>query len=64
LNRFEADGIDTPPFFGAWCCNSESGTLSFVGFCPNLMYQFGTVANIAFWCFARSRIARQVIGNR
>jgi hypothetical protein len=64
LNRFETEGVDTPPFFGAWCCNSGSGTLSFVGFWPNLMCQFGTGANIAFWCGSRSRIARQVIGNR
>ena len=63
LNRFETEGVDTPPFFGAWCCSSASGALSFVGFWPNLMYRFGTAANIAFWCSARSRIARQVIGN-
>ena len=50
LNRFETEGVDTPPFFGAWCYNSKINTLSFVGFWPNLMYQFGTVANIAFWC--------------
>jgi hypothetical protein len=64
LNRFETEGVDTPPFFGAWCCNSNSGALSFVGFWPNLMYRFGTVANIAFWCSGRSRVARQVLGNR
>ena len=64
LNRFETEGVDTPPFFGAWCYNSKINTPSFVGFWPNLMYQFGTVANIAFWCGSRSRIARQVIGNR
>lgn len=64
LNRFESEGIDSPPFFGAWCCNSQQSMLSFVGFWPNLMYRFGTVANIGFWCGWRSRIARQVIGNR
>ena len=63
LNRYEVNGVDTPPFFGAWCSPPNSTTLSFVGFWPNRMYQRGTVANIASWCAARSRIARQVIGN-
>ena len=63
LNRAEFEGIDTPPFFGAWCTMPESGTLSFAGFWPNVMYRPGTAANIAFWCWARSRFARQVLGN-
>jgi len=63
LNRAEADGIDTPPFFGAWCSLEGSGALSFAGFWPNLLYKQGTVANIAFWCAARSRTAKQMIGN-
>ena len=63
LNRAEAEGVDTPPFFGAWCCLPESGTLSFAGFWPNLLYKQGTVANIAFWCAARSRTVRQMIGS-
>jgi len=63
LNRCEADGVDTPPFFGAWCCHSGSGTLTFAGFWPNLLYKQGTVATFAFWSAARSRYARQVIGN-
>jgi len=61
LNRAEADAIDTPPFFGAWCSFPESGTVSFGGFWPNLLYQPGTVSTIAFWCVARNRFARQVI---
>ena len=64
LNRYEVNGVDTPPFFGAWCSQPSSTTLSFVGFWPNLLYKQGTAANIAFWCFCRSKIARQVIGNR
>jgi len=63
LNRIEAESLDTPPFFGAWCTMPQSGTLSFAGFWPNLMYKPGTVSNIAFWNWARSRFARQVIGN-
>jgi hypothetical protein len=63
LNRYEVNGVDTPPFFGAWCSQPSSTTLSFVGFWPNCMYKRGTVANIASWCASRSRIARQVIGN-
>lgn len=63
LNRAEADGIDTPPFFGAWCTMPASGTLSFGGFWPNLLYKRGTVTNIAFWSWARSRFARQLLGN-
>ena len=64
LNRYEVNGVDTPPFFGAWCSQPNSTTLSFVGFWPNMLYIRGTVTNIAFWCASRSRIARQVIGNR
>ena len=63
LNRAEAEAVDAPPFFGAWCCLPDSGTLSFAGFWPNLLYKQGTVTNIAFWSWARSRFARQVIGN-
>jgi hypothetical protein len=63
LNRAEAEGVDTPPFFGAWCSLPGSRTLSFVGFWPNVMYQPGTVTNIAFWSWARSRFARQALGS-
>jgi hypothetical protein len=63
LNRAELEAIDAPPFFGAWCTMPQSGTVSFVGFWPNLLYRPGTVASIAFWTWARSRFARQVIGN-
>jgi hypothetical protein len=63
LNRAEAEGIDTPPFFGAWCSLPGSRALSFAGFWPNVMYQPGTATNIAFWSWARSRYARQTIGN-
>ncbi len=63
LNLLEANGIDTPPFFGAWCSELDNGTLTYIGFWPNCMYKSGTVANIAFWCKARSQIARQAIGN-
>jgi hypothetical protein len=63
LNRAEVDGIDTPPFFGAWCSMPKSGTVSFAGFWPNLLFKPGTVANIAFWSWARSRFAKQVLGN-
>lgn len=63
LNRAEVQSLDTPPFFGAWCTLPESGTLSFTGFWPNLLYRFGTPANIAYWSWARSRFARYVIGS-
>ena len=63
LNVVETNGIDTPPFFGAWCSQLDNGTVTFVGFWPNCLYKPGTVANIASWCRLRSRIARQVIGN-
>jgi hypothetical protein len=63
LNRAEIEGIDTPPFFGAWCTMPKSGTLSFAGFWPNVMFRPGTATNIAFWSWARSRLARQVLGN-
>ena len=64
LNEFEVNGIDTPPFFGAWCSQLDNGTLTYAGFWPNCMYKRGTVVNIAFWCRIRSRIARQAIGNK
>jgi hypothetical protein len=63
LNRAELEGIDIPPFFGAWCTMPRTGTVSFAGFWPNLLYKPGTVANIAFWSWARSRFAKQVLGD-
>jgi hypothetical protein len=63
LNRVELEAVDTPPMFGAWCTKPQSGTVSFAGFWPNLLYKSGTVANIAFWSWARSNFARQVLGN-
>jgi hypothetical protein len=63
LNRMEAEGIDTPPFFGAWCSIPKSGTVSFVGFWPNFIYEPGTVSNIAVWSWAISRFASQVLGS-
>ena len=63
LNRIEAESIDTPPFLGAWTTRTGSRTLSFAGFWPNVMYQRGTATNIAFWCAARSHLARLMIGN-
>lgn len=62
LNRAELEAFDAPPFFGAWCAVPQSGTVSFVGFWPNLLYQPGTVANIAFWSMARNRFAKQTLG--
>ena len=64
LNLYEAKGVDTPPFFGAWCSQLDNGTLTHIGFWPNFMFMRGTIANIAFWCRARSWIARQALGNR
>ena len=64
LNVVEMGGTDTPPFFGAWCSHLDNGILTYIGFWPNLLYRPGTVANIASWCSLRSRIARQLIGNR
>jgi hypothetical protein len=64
LNLYESKGVDTPPFFGAWCSQLNNGTLTYIGFWPNFMFQKRTVVNIAFWCRARSWIARQAIGNR
>ena len=64
LNLYEAKGVDTPPFFGAWCSLLDNGTLTYIGFWPNFMFMSGTVASIAFWCKARSWIARQAIWNR
>jgi hypothetical protein len=64
LNFYEAKGVDTPPFFGAWCSQLDNGTLTHIGFWPNFMFMRGTIANIAFWCRARSWIARQALGNR
>ena len=63
LNRAEAAAIDTPPFIGAWCTMENSGTLSFRAFWPNLLYHPGTVTNLAFWSWARSRFARQMLAN-
>ena len=62
LNRFEMNAVDSAPFIGAWCARS-GGEVAFTGFWPNGIYKRGAAANIACWCMARSRMARQVIGN-
>ena len=64
LNELELGGVDVPPGFGAWASIPQFNSVGYVGFWPNCMYKPGTVANIASWCAVRSRIARQVIGNR
>lgn len=64
LNEMELGGIDMPPSFGAWAALPQFNSVGYVGFWPNCMYRPGTVANIASWCALRSRIARQVIGNK
>ena len=61
LNRAELNAVDAPPFIGAWCSMPKSGTVSFAGFWPNMLYQPGTVTSIAFWSWARSRFARHVL---
>jgi hypothetical protein len=63
LNRAELEGIDVPPFFGAWCALPRSGTVTFASFWPNLLYKPGTAANIAIWMLARSNFVKQVLGN-
>lgn len=64
LNEMELGGIDVPPGLGAWAVIPQFRSVGYVGFWPNCMYQPGTVANIASWCKIRSKVARQVIGNR
>lgn len=61
LNQVEFGSIDAPPFFGAWCGDFESGRLAHVGFWPNLLYQPGTVLNLAVWMITRSKQARGFI---
>jgi hypothetical protein len=64
LNEVRLSGVDVPPGFGAWAAIPQLNSVGYVGFWPNCMYRPGTIANIASWCAIRSRIARQVIGNR
>ncbi len=63
LNLLELDGIDIPPGFGAWSVMPRFQGVGYTGFWPNCMYQPGTVASIAAWCFTRNRIAQRVFGN-
>lgn len=60
LNRLEAEAVDAPPFFGAWC-RSPDARLAYVGFWPNYMYQPGTAVLIACWMMFRSRFAVEAI---
>ncbi len=64
LNELEIAGVDVPPAFGAWAYLPPLNSVAYTGFWLNCMYQPGTVANIAAWCKIRSKVARQVIGNR
>ena len=63
LNLLEIDGIDIPPGFGAWSVLPRFHGVGYTGFWPNCMFQPGTVANIASWCFTRSQIAQRVFNN-
>ena len=63
LNQVEMELADSPPFFGAWCSHIENGLLSHVGFWPNLLYQPGTVLNIAVWMRMRSNQAKAFVSN-
>jgi len=63
LNEVEYESVDAPPFFGAWCSQLQSGRLCHVGFWPNMLYQPGTVLNLAVWMFYRNRQAVAFISN-
>ena len=63
LNEVESEAVDSPPFFGAWCSHLKPGHLCHVGFWPNLLYQPGTVLNLAVWMFFRNRQAVAFISN-
>lgn len=63
LNQIEQESADAPPFFGAWCSQLDSGRLSHVGFWPNLLYQPGTVLNLAVWMLHRNSQARAFLEN-
>ena len=63
LNQVEFESVDSPPFFGAWCSHLDSGRLCHVGFWPNMLYQPGTVLNLAVWMFFRNRQAVAFISN-
>ena len=63
LNEVEFESVDAPPFFGAWCSQLKPARLCHVGFWPNLLYQPGTVLNLAVWMFFRNRQAVAFISN-
>ena len=63
LNQVEFESVDSPPFFGAWCSHLDSGRLCHVGFWPNMLYQPGTVLNLAVWMFFRNGQSVAFIGN-
>ena len=59
LNVAELEAIDAPPSFGAWCADTRTSSLVFVGFWPNVLRCLrGTVANISAWMLHRTRHAQ------
>ena len=63
LNQVEYESVDAPPFFGAWCSHLDSGRLCHITFWPNVLYQPGTVLNLAVWMFFRNRQSVAFISN-
>jgi len=57
LNRIEADAVDAPPFFGAWCTGLSETRLVFVGFWPTLLYRDKSLQTLAAWLKVRSDLA-------
>lgn len=58
LNLWELNGLDMPPFFGAWCPDKNLGVPCFQGFWPNLAYYPGCAVNLCAWMSARNNYCR------
>lgn len=59
LNLLELLATDAPPFFGAWCVDSDTGHLTFVNFWPNFFHRPGTASNLLIWMLARTEVAKR-----
>lgn len=58
LNRFEMQGNDLPPHFGAWCRGASGTNPAYVSFLPNSLHGPDNVAlNISVWGMSRAQMA-------
>jgi hypothetical protein len=62
LNRFEMQGNDLPPHFGAWCRGQRETNPAYFSFLPNSMHEVNGIAvNMSIRAMSRAQIADSML---